>query len=149
VTAGHVAGWMGVGGAGEGPNGTDEWLQIGYAGFPQGEPGQIYYEVAQPNVAPQCHTVQATLSADAKNLITVAQVAEDQWQASVNNTAVSPVISLSGSDGRFAPQAIGETWNSGTTACNAYGYSFDTVKIKAKVGASWQNGKAGFRWQHS
>src|SRR5215469_10421210 len=41
VQAGHVAGWMGVGGPGMGPNKTDEWLQIGYAGFPAGEPGQI------------------------------------------------------------------------------------------------------------
>src|SRR5579884_1778723 len=25
VRAGHVAGWVGVGGPGQGPNGTDEW----------------------------------------------------------------------------------------------------------------------------
>ena len=31
---GHVAGWVGVGGPGQGPNGTDEWLQVGSAAFP-------------------------------------------------------------------------------------------------------------------
>jgi hypothetical protein len=147
--AGHVAGWIGVGGPGKGPNGTDEWLQIGYAGFPQGEPGQIYYEVAQPNVPPQYHTVDATLPVGAKNLIAVIEVARDSWQASVNNTPVTPPISLPGSDGKFAPQALGETWNAGTSACNVYGYSFSTVKIMAKPGGPWKNGKAGFRWQNS
>ena len=30
---GHVAAWVGVGGAGMGPGGTDEWLQVGLASF--------------------------------------------------------------------------------------------------------------------
>src|SRR5690242_18766525 len=29
VLNGHVAGWVGVGGPGEGPGGSNEWLQIG------------------------------------------------------------------------------------------------------------------------
>jgi hypothetical protein len=41
VKAGHVAGWVGVGGPGLGPNGTDEWLQAGYSGFQTGE-AQVY-----------------------------------------------------------------------------------------------------------
>ena len=32
VLSGHVAGWVGVGGPGEGPGGSDEWLQIGLSG---------------------------------------------------------------------------------------------------------------------
>src|SRR3954467_11841691 len=31
VTAGHVAAWVGVGGAGLGPAGSDEWVQAGIA----------------------------------------------------------------------------------------------------------------------
>jgi len=34
VMNGHVAGWVGVGGPGEGPGGTNEWIQIGLSGFP-------------------------------------------------------------------------------------------------------------------
>ena len=45
IPNGHVAGWVGVGGPGLGPNGTDEWLQIGLSGFP-GLYSDIYYEVA-------------------------------------------------------------------------------------------------------
>ena len=50
VLNGHVAGWVGVGGPGEGPNGSDEWLQVGYAGFPGITGSDIYYEVAQPGM---------------------------------------------------------------------------------------------------
>jgi hypothetical protein len=149
VTAGHVAGWVGVGGPGKGPNGTDEWLQIGYVGLPQGQPGQIYYEVTQPHVSPQYHTVQATLAPGAKNLITVSEVSPDTWQASVDNTPVTPPIALPGSDGRFPPQATGETWNAGSATCNVYGYSLGSVTIEGKVGGTWKNGKAGFRFHDS
>ena len=44
VVEGHVAGWIGVGGPGLGPGGSDEWIQIGLSAFP--ESGSImYYEV--------------------------------------------------------------------------------------------------------
>ena len=32
VANGHVAAWVGVGGPGQGPNGADEWLQVGISG---------------------------------------------------------------------------------------------------------------------
>src|SRR4051812_29915050 len=47
VSAGHVAAWIGVGGPGSGPNGTDVWLQVGVSALPGG-PAHLYYEVAQP-----------------------------------------------------------------------------------------------------
>ena len=47
VERGHVAGWVGVGGPGQGPNGTDEWLQVGM-NTPAGAHGRnkLYFEVA-------------------------------------------------------------------------------------------------------
>ena len=59
VLNGHVAGWVGVGGPGEGPNGSNEWLQVGYAGFPGITGSDIYYEVAQPGRLPTYHQVSA------------------------------------------------------------------------------------------
>src|SRR5919108_122028 len=47
VTSGHVAAWIGVGGAGQGANGADEWVQIGVASLPGGTT-ELYYEVAFP-----------------------------------------------------------------------------------------------------
>jgi hypothetical protein len=150
VKAGHVAGWVGVGGPGLGPNGTDEWLQTGYSGFDTGE-AQVYYEVALPNEPPAYHTVVATLSPSAKNLVTVLEVAGRQgsWQVFMNNKPVSPVITLPKSHGEFEPQALGETWNGGTTDCNVWGYGFGDVQVAAKPGGSWAPGKAGYRWENT
>src|SRR6478735_11278131 len=51
VAEGHVAAFVGVGGPGLGPNGSDEWLQIGLSGFAGGV-SSVYYEVARPGRAP-------------------------------------------------------------------------------------------------
>jgi hypothetical protein len=147
VGAGHVAGWVGVGGPGLGPNGTDEWVQAGYAGFTGGET-QLYYEVAQPNVPPKYHQVMASVAPNAKNLVAVSEVESGAWQVSVNSKPVSPVIALPASHGKFSPQAIGETWNSGTTVCNAYAYGFGNVQVAATPGGAWAAGKTGYRWQN-
>jgi len=40
VSAGHAAGWIGVGGPGAGPNGEAMWLQTGVAALP-GTPVKI------------------------------------------------------------------------------------------------------------
>jgi hypothetical protein len=144
---GHVAGWVGVGGPGLGPNGTDEWVQAGYAGFPGGS-SQIYYEVTQPNRAPKYHTVDESVSPNSKNLVSVAEVKPNGWQVSVDDKAVSPVIMLPGSSGKFVPQALGETWNGNTTICNIYAYGFGNVQVTTKPGSAWVLGKAGYKYQN-
>src|SRR6476661_8906671 len=45
VQAGHVAGWVGVGGPGQGVNGEDAWIQAGIASMP-GMDAFIYTEIA-------------------------------------------------------------------------------------------------------
>src|SRR5262249_18829640 len=92
VKVGHVGGWVGVGGPGLGPNGTDEWMQSGYAAF-QGGTAQIYYEVALPNKPPTYHTIAAKLSPSAKNLVSVLEIGNKHgsWRVWLNNKAVSPV----------------------------------------------------------
>jgi hypothetical protein len=150
VKEGHVAGWVAVGGPGLGPNGTDEWVQVGYSGFQTGET-QIYYEVALPNKPPMYHTVVAQLSPSARNLVTVLEVAQGQgrWQVSVDDKPVSPVITLPQRHDKFSPQALGETWNGGTTACNVWGSGFGDVEVAARQGGGWTLGKAGYRWNNA
>ena len=48
VRDGHVDGWVGVGGPGLGPNGTDEWIQIGLTSVPNDSLNRIYYEIQRP-----------------------------------------------------------------------------------------------------
>src|SRR5437764_15263524 len=43
ILNGHVAGWVGVGGPGQGPGGSDEWAQIGLSGFPRLVSSGVYY----------------------------------------------------------------------------------------------------------
>jgi hypothetical protein len=145
VTAGFAAGWVGVGGPGLGPGKTDEWVQAGYVSFATGE-AQVYYEVTVPNESPKYHTVVATLSPAARNLVSVLEVAGQPgtWRVWLNNQPVSPLIALPGSHGRFAPQAIGENWNSGTGKCNVYGFGFGNVQVARQPGGGWQNVKAGY-----
>ena len=47
VERGHVAAWVGVGAPGEGPHGTNEWLQIGLNRI-AGRDARLYYEIVQP-----------------------------------------------------------------------------------------------------
>src|SRR3954469_16170798 len=49
VESGHVAGWVGVGGPGQGPGGSDEWIQVGLNSLP-GAPNKLYYEVMRPGI---------------------------------------------------------------------------------------------------
>src|SRR2546429_6037261 len=50
VQRGHVAAWVGVGGPGQGPNGTDEWLQAGLNPA-VGPTSKLYYEIARPRLS--------------------------------------------------------------------------------------------------
>src|SRR5215472_17300298 len=61
VLHGHVAGWVGVGGPGEGPGGADEWLQIGMSEFPGVAGSDLYYEVVRPGLQPVYHQVASGL----------------------------------------------------------------------------------------
>ena len=138
VDVGHVAGWLGVGGPGLGPNGTDEWLQTGYASFEAG-PTQIYYEVTLPDKGTQYHTIKDNLSSSEKHLLSVLEVKgkNGTWRVWLDNKAVTPDISLPKSHGRFVPQALGETWNGGTTKCNHYAYRFQKIQVAKAPGGSW------------
>jgi hypothetical protein len=45
VAWGHIGGWVGVGGPGMGPNGTDAWIQVGLSSFANHRASRIYYEI--------------------------------------------------------------------------------------------------------
>ena len=87
VLNGHVAGWVGVGGPGEGPNGSNEWIQVGYAGFPSITGSDIYYEVAQPGRFPTYHQVSAGLGIGTLTKVTVLEMhgRANWWRVWVNH----------------------------------------------------------------
>ena len=140
VLSGHVAGWVGVGGPGQGPNGTDEWLQIGLSGFP-GLFSDVYYEVALPNQEPVYHQVSVDPSVGKPVAVAVVEILNRRnwWQVVANGTPVSPPIHLPASHRRWTPIATAEAWDGGTGgACNAFLYGFRHVSTIANPGSSWR-----------
>ena len=147
VFNGHVAGWVGVGGPGEGPNGTNEWLQIGLSGFPGVHGSDLYYEVTQPGRFPTYHQVDANLPVGKPVKVSVLEMHNrpDWWRVWLNHKPASAPIRLPGSHGRWSPIATAESWDGGTGgACNAFLYRFRQVSVAHVAGGGWHPLSGGF-----
>ena len=142
VIDGHVGGWVGVGGTDVGPGGVAEWLQVGFAAFSgsDGSRTRLYYEVTRPGADPRYVELDPSVQPGAKHRVAVLEMAKrpSWWRVWVDGRAVSPAIHLPGSHGTWYPQAIGENWNGGTGACNAYSYKFSDVMLAQSSGGGWK-----------
>jgi hypothetical protein len=147
VLSGHVAGWVGVGGPGQGVNGTDEWLQVGFSGFP-GLPGNdLYYELALPGREPTYHQLATNVPMGKAARIAVLEMHKrpNVWRVWLNGNAVSQPIYLAGSHGRWSPIATAESWDGGTAgACNGFLYRFHRVSIARVPGGGWHQLAGGY-----
>ena len=142
VANGHVAGWVGVGGPGEGPNGKDEWIQVGFSGFAGSPNSDLYYEVTRAGSAPQYVEVAHSLPPGTSRRVAVLEVAgqPNAWRVWVDGAAVSKAIYLPQSHGAWRGIATAESWTStGAATCNAFGYRFDDIKVAQQAGGSWQS----------
>ena len=139
VESGHVAGWVGVGGPGQGPGGADEWIQVGLNSLP-GTANKLYYEVMRPGGSPSYAEVATNVANGRPLRVAVLEtpVSSGAWRIWVNGRAVSAAIMLPGSHGRLTPMAMGESWDGGHPACNRYSYRFENVSIAGASGGSWQ-----------
>jgi hypothetical protein len=147
VLNGHVAGWVGVGGPGQGPGGTDEWLEVGLSGFPAVTGSDLYYEVSEPDGYPSYHEVASDLPAGKASEVAVLEMhgRPDWWRVWVNGRAVSKPIRLPDSHQRWAPIATAESWDGGTHgACNTFLYHFRRVRIAHAPGGGWRNLSGGY-----
>jgi hypothetical protein len=131
VEHGHVAAWVGVGGVGMGPAGTDEWLQIGLAAMP-GSNNVLYYEVARPHVAPRYVEVRKRIAISETHRVAVIEtrLRANWWRVWVDGVAVSPAIFLPSSHDRWPPVATSESWNGGVVSCNAFAYRFAGIRVR-------------------
>jgi hypothetical protein len=141
VKSGHVAGWVGVGGPGQGPGGTNEWLQVGFSGFPGLAGSNLYYELTLPSGQPTYHELATNLPLGKPMRIAVLEMRgrADWWRVWVNGAAVSQPIRLPGSHGRWSPIATAESWDGGTGGtCNGFLYRFHAVSIARAPGGAWR-----------
>jgi len=139
VLSGHVAGWVGVGGPGAGPNGADEWIQVGFSAFPGSSTSSLYYEVAQPNHAPEYHEVASGLAPGTMKKVAVAEVRSRSgwWRVWVDDQPVGDAVYLPGSHGAWRPIATAETWGAGSHVCNRFRYGFRSLSVATRPGGSW------------
>jgi hypothetical protein len=138
VTAGHVAAWVGVGGAGLGPNGSDEWLQVGISAKP-GQGSALYYELALPGKAVRYVMLAGHLPVGRSYRVAVLESAAGRglWRVWVNGSPVTKPIHLAGSHNAWRPVATSESWDGGSAVCNAFAFRFADVHVASHAGGGW------------
>ena len=148
VELGHVAGWVGVGGPGMGPNGEDEWIQAGFSGF-AGSGVHLYYEVTRPGATPQYFEVESEVPVGAPRRVAVLEMAfqRDWWRVWVDGSPVSEPVHLPGSHGTWTPMATAESWNAGKASCNRFEYRFDRVMVARGAGGAWRELSPGYTFE--
>lgn len=140
VGAGHVAAWVGVGGAGMGPGGSDEWIQTGIAHDVGGQ-DVLYYEYKRPGDAKATYVSLQTVDPGQTHSFVVYERAlqRDSWAVIVDGVKISPPVTLPGSHGLFQPVATAENWDGGVTGtCNQYGYGFSNLAVRSEYKGTWQ-----------
>ena len=147
VHAGHVAGWVGVGGRGQGARDGDAWIQAGIAALPH--LGKVLYvEIVREAAERELVLVDDGVTIGRAYRIAVVEVAglPGWWQVRVDGAPVTESIRMPGSSGRWAPIVTAESWNGGTRTCNAFGFRFDDVSVSRGAGGSWRPFVSGHRF---
>jgi hypothetical protein len=139
VEAGHVSGWVGVGGPGQGADGEDAWMQVGIAAM-QGMEPFLYVEITRGGRQPHFILVENGVEIGESRRLAVLEMAGQPgwWRAWVDGNPVTKPVRLRGSSGRWAPIATAESWNGGQVACNQFAYRFERVSVSYGAGGSWK-----------
>jgi hypothetical protein len=138
VRGGHVASYVGVGGVGQGPYGSTEWIQVGLAAFKGRSVHSLYYEIAPPGGVPTYHEVATNVTAGETRRVAVLEMARrvNWWRVWVDGNPVTKPIFLPGSHRRWRPVATAESLG-GDALCNGYAYKFASVSIARTPGGTW------------
>ena len=148
VSAGHAAGWIGLGGKGAGPNGETMWLQAGIAALPR-TPLLIYAEITRPGSDPVFLPLRADVRVGDKHRLAVLEMSRRPgvWRIWLDGQPVTDPIVLPGSHKRWQPMATAETWNGGVATCNGFGFRFERVGVARALGGSWSAFEPGFTFR--
>jgi hypothetical protein len=145
VDAGHVAGWVGVGGPGQGANGGDAWIQAGLASMP-GLGTFLYAEITREGREREFIVVEQGVPVGRSHRVAVLELAgrPGWWRIWFDGQAVTEPIRIRGSSGRWAPIVTAESWNAGMPTCNAFGFRFERVSVSDR--GSWRPFVSGHRF---
>jgi hypothetical protein len=141
VDIGHVAGYVGVGGPNAGPNGADEWIQVGLNGYPGSSSSNLYYEVEHPGGPLRYVELASGLAAGTSWRVAVLEIAgrPNWWRVWVDGRPVSEPVELPGSDGKWRALATAESLTAGNADCNRFGYRFDAIVVAQHPGGDWSS----------
>ncbi len=147
ISNGHVAGWVGVGGRAQGPNGETMWLQAGVAGIP-GLGLVAYAEITRPGADPKFVELIPDVQPGQRVSVAVLEVAgrPDYWRVWLNGSPVTEPILLRGSSERWKPIATAESFMGGSSSCNGFGFRFERVGVAGSKGGSWRTFVPGSRY---
>jgi len=147
VSSGHVAGWVGVGGPGQGATGGDAWIQAGIASL-RGLGTVLYAEIKREGQHSELLLVDESVAVGRQYRIAVREVAARPgwWRIRVDGTEVAEPIRMRGTSGRWAPIATAESWNAGASGCNAFGFRFQGVAVASGPHGSWHPFVSGHRF---
>lgn len=148
VQAGHVAGWVGVGGPRQGANGETAWLQAGIASFADA-PAMLYAEITRAGQAPELVPLADGVRAGESHRVAVLELPArpSWWRVWVDGRPATPPVLLRGSTGRWKPIATAESWNGGRAICNAFAFRFDGVRVATAVGGAWTPFTPGYTFE--
>jgi hypothetical protein len=148
IVHGHVAAWIGVGGIGLGPHRLTEWLQVGLSASEGATSSNLYYEEARPHDRARYTAVIPSVAVGESHGLAVLEMhrRHSWWRVWVDGKPVTRPIYLPGSHGTWEPQALGESWNEGSGACNEYAYRFDKLYYAKHAGGSWRKFRKGVRY---
>ena len=144
VVAGHVAGWIGVGGPGQGAGGETVWLQVGIASMPD-TPTMVYAEITRDGQDPVFVPLLQGIAVGESHRVAVLEMAgrPNYWRVWLDGAAVTEPILLANSTNRWRPIATAESWNGNRAVCNRFGFRFDGVGVASSNGGSWRAFRPG------
>lgn len=147
VESGHVAGWVGVGGPGQGADGKDAWIQAGVASMPGMDPF-IYAEITREGRDPEFVLLEQGVPVGRSHHLAVLEMSgrSGWWRVWVDGQPATEPVHLRESSGRWAPIATAESWNGGASACNAFSFRFERVSVSYGGGGSWRPFVTGHRF---
>lgn len=148
VAAGHVAGWIGVGGPGAGPSGETMWLQAGVASMP-GTPMVVYAEITRPAKEPVFVPLVQDVEVGEPHRLAVLELSQRPgvWRVWLDGRPATAPIVLPGSRDRWRPIATAESWNGGASRCTRLGFRFEGVGVATSTGGSWRTFVPGFMFK--
>jgi hypothetical protein len=153
VLTGHAAAWVGVGGIHAGPEGANEWLQVGIAAFPRLGLRAYVEETSRGEARRFIDLGPAVVGR--RYRMRVLETGQGMWRAFVNGVSVGEPAYLPTAGSSWRPVATAESWAAGRAACNRYAYRFDTVSARRtgrwdsfaaaeRIGAPGARDRSGF-----